>query len=116
MARPTKPARNCSQTSLAVLLALLYGSAVGRAALVTVTLHDDSADAPVPGRIHLRDASGQPHRPERFPFWRDHFVCAGQVELTLTPGRYSCEVERGPEFTAVQTNFSVGTGATNFVF
>jgi len=52
---------------------------------------------PLPCRIHLADAAGKPVRAEGLPFWRDHFVCPGSVELPLPAGAYRAEVERGPE-------------------
>ncbi|MCI0533940.1 MAG: CehA/McbA family metallohydrolase, partial [Verrucomicrobiales bacterium] len=65
---------------------------------------------PIPARVHLKDSENKPHRPERWPFWRDHFVCDGKVELTLANGTYRYEVERGPEYTAVTNSFAVQDG------
>jgi hypothetical protein len=59
---------------------------------------DDQSGGPVPCRIHLKDGNGRPVRAEQLPFFRDHFVCAGKVELALTPGNYSYQIERGPEY------------------
>jgi hypothetical protein len=52
----------------------------------------------VPCRIHLKDAAGKPQRAPGLPFWHDHFVCPGTVRLELAPGKYTFEVERGPEY------------------
>ncbi|MCI0464958.1 MAG: CehA/McbA family metallohydrolase [Gemmataceae bacterium] len=52
----------------------------------------------LPCRVHLTDPAGKPCRAEKLPFWRDHFVCPGEAELTLAPGSYRFEIERGPEF------------------
>ena len=52
----------------------------------------------LPCRIHLSDAQGKPQRAGKLPFWRDHFVCPGTVKLKLTPGKYTIEIERGPEY------------------
>jgi hypothetical protein len=59
---------------------------------------DDQSGGPVPCRIHLKNGNGKPVRAEQLPFFRDHFVCAGKVELALTPGNYSYQIERGPEY------------------
>jgi len=58
----------------------------------------DSGGQPLPCRIHLKDPAGTAQRADRLPFWRDHFVCLGSVELTLKPGRYEYQIERGPEY------------------
>lgn len=59
---------------------------------------DSDTDKPLPCRIHLKDAAGKPVRPKDLPFWHDHFVCAGRVELDLAPGQYAYEIDRGPEY------------------
>ena len=52
----------------------------------------------LPCRIHVWDRSGQPQRPEGWPFWHDHFVCSGRAALPLSPGIYRYLIERGPEY------------------
>ncbi len=54
----------------------------------------------VPARIHLYDPGGKPVQPPGYPFWKDHFVCDGSAKLTLAPGTYRYEIERGPEYDA----------------
>jgi hypothetical protein len=73
----------------------------------------DGTGAPVPARIHLQDAAGKAVKPPGLPAWHDHFVCAGAVEISVPPGRYRVEAERGPEFTAALKNFTVGSADTN---
>lgn len=58
---------------------------------------NDAKGSPVPCRIHLQDAAGQPVQPPGLPFWKDHFVCNGRVDLSVPSGSYSYEIERGPE-------------------
>jgi hypothetical protein len=58
---------------------------------------DDAAGIASPCRIHLHDANGKAVQPTGYPFWRDHFVCAGRATLQLPPGKYHYEIERGPE-------------------
>jgi hypothetical protein len=65
---------------------------------VAITVTEKATGKPVPCRVHLKDAAGKPRRADRLPFWRDHFVCPGDVRLELPPGKYSFEIERGPEY------------------
>jgi hypothetical protein len=74
---------------------------VGRAAepgRVEFTILDKGTGKAVPCRIHLKDAAGKPQRATGLPFWHDHFVCPGAAQLDLAPGKYTFEVERGPEY------------------
>ncbi len=80
-----------------------------------LTILDDATSQPVPCRVHLSDESGKPVRAGRLPFWRDHFVCPGNVALELPVGDYTYAIERGPEFSASTGNFTI-TGRTNFTF
>ncbi len=52
----------------------------------------------MPCRIHLTDEAREPIRAPGLPFFRNHFVCPGNVSLTLEKGNYRLEIERGPEF------------------
>jgi hypothetical protein len=60
-----------------------------------------------PCRVHLKGPDGKAVKPPNLPFWRDHFVVPGRVELDLPPGRYAYEVERGPEWTSAAGTFDV---------
>ncbi len=46
----------------------------------------------------MKDAAAKPVRPKGLPFWHDHFVCTGAVQLELAPGAYAYEIDRGPEY------------------
>jgi hypothetical protein len=82
-------------------------------AAITLAIRDDTSK-PTPARVHLTDSSGKPHQPKQLPFWRDHFVGPGDVKLELPTGRYTFEVERGPEFTVQRGEFVAHAGtATN---
>ena len=89
---------------------------VMNAAQVTLTIRETGRAEPLPARVHLQDSSCKPVKPPGSPAWHDHFVCAGSVEVALTSGDYRIEIERGPEFSSVATNFTVGESATNFSF
>ena len=83
------------------ILAAAFAAATNCPAAETAGLRIDVVDRddkPLPCRIHLYDKAGQPQRAPGLPFWRDHFVCPGKVEMQLPPGRYTYEIERGPEY------------------
>jgi hypothetical protein len=78
-----------------------------RAAFGKIEISVLDQNKPVACRIHLQDAAGKAQRAGFLPFWRDHFVCPGSVELELTPGRYAYEIERGPEYSSAAGSFVV---------
>ena len=59
---------------------------------------DDANGQSMPCRIHLHDENGKPQQATGLPFWHDHFVCSGRTSLQVKPGRYTYEIERGPEY------------------
>ena len=65
---------------------------------VTIRIVEESSGEAVSCRFHLADDAGKPQRAAGLPFWHDHFVCPGTVKLDLPPGKYTYEVERGPEY------------------
>lgn len=72
----------------------------------------DKDRAPLPCRVHLADSEGKSIRAPGLPFWRDHFVCAGRVSLTLPAGHYTYAIERGPEYGTSVGRVEVGEDAT----
>ncbi len=82
---------------------------------VRFTVVEAGRDGKVPCRIHVLNEAGQAPRPPALPFWRDHFVCPGEVELSLPAGPYSFEVERGPEYFVASGKFVVRDGETEHV-
>ena len=84
---------------LACLFVFGFGTAELAAQNVSVTMRvTDAAKNALPCRIHVYNANGEPQRAANLPFFRDHFSCLGNAQLHLAPGKYSWEVERGPEF------------------
>lgn len=70
-----------------------------RGGRLELTVVDRDTGEVIPCRMHLtRVSSGKPHRVPRVPFWHDHFVFPGQMVLELPRGKYTFEVERGPEY------------------
>jgi hypothetical protein len=102
------------------LLAATIGAAVlaqaqDPTARVEITILDKATGKAMPGRIHLNDAAGKGQRAAKLPFWNDHFVCPGTVALDVAPGKYTLEVERGPEFELYSDTFTLEAGATKKV-
>lgn len=69
-------------------------------ARLSIEVVDQVGGKPIPCRVHVKDAAGKAQRADKLPFWNDHFVCPGTVSLDLPAGKYTVEVERGPEFEA----------------
>lgn len=88
------------------VLTLLLAAAVAPAE-VQIVVRDKQSGQPVPCRFHIKDADGKPQRPRDLPFWFDHFVSPGSVKLSLKPGKYTIEIERGPEFVRLAETFEV---------
>jgi hypothetical protein len=93
----TNPIVLCFAGSAALLLTGL-ASTEAASAPVELTVLDKATGQPVPCRVHLKDAAGKAQRADPLPFWFDHFVCPGTVRLDLRPGKYTYEVDRGPEY------------------
>lgn len=104
------PWRFTSATALAASLAC--SAAQSRVQLVVL---DSDNGRPVPCRVHLKDAAGKPVPAPGLPFWRDHFVCTGAVELRLAPGEFTYELERGPEYFVTTGKLTVAEGSTTGV-
>jgi hypothetical protein len=81
---------------LAVLLAgLLNAADQGRLEIRAI---DKGSGQPIAARMHLKNPKGQPVKPPKMPFWKDHFVFDGTIVLELPLGTYTFEIESGPEY------------------
>jgi hypothetical protein len=96
-----------AQWLILFLLFLSAGAAQLNAESVTLRIVDSDSGEMIPCRIHLKDSAGQPIKPEGAPFFRDHFVCRGEMDLKLAPGNYAYEIERGPEYELVTDHLKV---------
>src|SRR5213593_976 len=96
-------------------LATGVGMAIGATVRTSLQVTDAATRQPVPCRIHLKDSAGKPVKPEKLPFFRDHFVFPGKAELELEPGRYTYEIERGPEYRLARGEFVCSNGAPTVV-
>ena len=98
-----------------LFLVLFFGAAAAansRAAAALEFVTTDEANQIAPCRIHLRDAAGKPVKAPELPFWSDHFVCTGKVSLTLSPGEYQYEIERGPEYRSISNSITLRDSET----
>jgi hypothetical protein len=94
---------------LMIILRLYWLPACAADTTVWLTI-EDLTKQPVPCRVHLKDDKQKPAKSPGLPFWRDHFVCEGAVQLPLAAGDYTYEIERGPEYFAVTGKFTVTAG------
>src|SRR5262245_55930862 len=97
------------------LIGLLRAGAVAaqpEPGTIEFTVTEKSTGKPIPCRVHLKDAAGKPQRADKLPFWRDHFACPGTVRLELPPGKYSYEIERGPEYRVALGAFTLAAKAS----
>jgi len=91
-----------------VLFALHAGASAGFADATLEIRVTDGREKLLPCRIHLADAAGEPVRAKGLPFWRDHFVCTGNVSLPLSAGEYTVTIERGHEYQRVSRALTLG--------
>jgi len=87
-----------------------------RAAQVEIVVQDKKNGQPLPCRIHLKDSGGKAQRPSGLPFWFDHFVCPGNVDMELDAGNYAIEIERGPEYSRVTDSLEIKDKTARFTF
>ena len=104
--------RLCHAVTLAGCFATSQLFAQVTSGQLEISVINESTQEPIPCRIHLKDPNGKAVKAERLPFFRDHFVCSGTVQLDLVPGNYSYEIERGPEYLIRTGSVTVTAAAT----
>jgi hypothetical protein len=92
----------------------LAGIAQGQAesGKLEIVVTDKASGEVIACRVHIKDAAGKAQRAAKLPFWNDHFVCSGKASLDLPAGKYTIEVEHGPEFSMDSDSFTIESGAT----
>jgi len=96
---------------LALLLTVLSSTATAaRPAKLRIEVVDDKTGEPIAVRMHLKDARGRAKKVPRVPNWKGHFVFDGAIDLKLPPGRYTFEMERGPEYRLLTGHFTLAKG------
>ena len=107
-------------TTITVSLSAFSPAQAATTGSLQITAIDKASGKEVAVRMHLHDQRGRPVVPRGAVAWRDHragrsarqhFVFAGKVKLTLRPGRYTFEIERGPEYKVRRGNFTIQRGA-----
>ena len=77
---------------------LLGWATVAQPGEVEFRVVEEISGKPLPCRIHVKDSAGKPQKPAKLPFWNDHFVCPGEATLELPLGKYTYQIDRGPEY------------------
>ena len=105
------------QSAVAFLLLLgICDAAYGDAVTVELAIRDKKSGQAMPCRIHVKDSAGKPQRAGDLPFWFDHVVSSGTAQLQLNPGKYTIEIERGPEFVRIADAFEVKDQALKLAY
>jgi len=79
-------------------LSLTSLATAARKGEIEIRVVDQQSQQPVAVRMHLKGPQGRAIKPPGVPFWKDHFVFPGKIVLSLAPGNYTFEMERGPEY------------------
>src|SRR2546423_738253 len=95
------------QLFIALILAALAASRASANERLDFIPIDKATGQPVACRVHLKDAAGKPYLPAGLPSWKDHFVVPGKTMLDLPIGKYTYEIERGPEYAPRKGDFEV---------
>lgn len=94
--------------------AIALGEAKGR---LQVEIFDQATGQAVNARCYLTDAANKFWAPAGAPQYNKpperHFIAAGKFEISLPPGQYKLQVERGPEYRAVAREIETAAGATH---
>lgn len=68
---------------------------------------DKETGQPIACRMHLTGPKKRPYKPDKVPFWHDHFVVPGKLLLKLPLGNYTFVLERGPEYLDQTGHFTI---------
>ncbi|PQO45891.1 CehA/McbA family metallohydrolase [Blastopirellula marina] len=92
----------------AVLLAV--SSALAAKGILHLKVVDSETKAPLAARMHLINPRGKRQRVPGVPNLDDHFTFIGELNLELAPGRYTFELETGPEYRSRSGYFELKSG------
>ena len=90
----------------------LAGSAAAGEVQFTMT---DTDGKPLPCRVHLFNSQGKVQKAPGLPFFRTHFVCPGDVTLTLPADTYKYQIERGPEHAREKGSFTLSDDGSQMI-
>ncbi|MDP6443643.1 MAG: CehA/McbA family metallohydrolase [Pirellulaceae bacterium] len=104
------------RAAYSMVLSLAAAAVLAKPALAVkgeleISVVDRDTGEPIAVRMHLKNQRGRFVKPPGLPFWKDHFVFSGKVVLKLSPGPYTFEMERGPEYQIRRGNFLIRSGA-----
>jgi hypothetical protein len=106
----TMQGRLCLAAWLGALMSSSIVPAAANAGTLQISVVDEKAQL-LPCRVHLKDQAGKPRQAAGLPFFRDHFSCPGRAELELPAGKYTLEIERGPEYERHSASLEVAGSA-----
>lgn len=90
-------------TTILVLLTVLFccapTSSQAATGVLKVSVSDEDTGQPLPFLLFLTTDKGQGRRIPKVPFWADHHVVNGAIDLKLPLGNYKFEIDCGPEYT-----------------
>ncbi len=94
---------------LAIVLTLLAARESGAASTgqLKLSVVDRDTGKPVACRMHIVGPKKKPFKPEKTPFWHDHFVVPGEIVLRLPIGGYTFTIERGLEYLDQTGHFTI---------
>lgn len=78
---------------------------------IEIRVTDESTNEPIAVNMYLKDAFGRSKFPPKVPVWKDHFSFDGSINLRLPTGRYTFEMERGPEYQIRSGHFEISRDA-----
>jgi hypothetical protein len=81
--------------------------AASAAGELVLTVVDEKTRLPIPCRMHLVGPGKRPRKADPAPFWHDHFVLPGRTTLKLPVGKYTFEMQRGPEYLNQTGSFTI---------
>jgi hypothetical protein len=93
---------------------LLSSSTAGKAEAagkLLLKVVDAKSSLPIPFRLHLKNEKGIAVKVPKLPFWHDHVVVPGSVQLELFRGNYFFEIEHGLEYQTAAGYFTINDGA-----
>lgn len=82
----------------------ILAASTGQLALTVV---DKDTGQPIACRMHVVGPKKKPFKPEKVPYWHDHFVLPGKIVLKLPIGDYTFVIERGLEYLDRDGHFTI---------
>lgn len=77
---------------------------------INIMIVERGKPGPLPCRLHIEDWGGRSILPTGFPAFQTHITIPGKARFILKPGRHKVSIERGPEYTRIETVWDVKPG------